>query len=174
MKKEHFIFNDRIFFVVQATIKNVAFNWGIRLRRRLYKPFFKHFGSDICIKDGTTFKYPSEIEIGDKCTIGEYCYFVGKSGLKIGDNLLMGAGSKIITSTHIFSRRDIPIREQGLSFEKVEIGNDIWLGFNVTVLAGSAVADGCIVGSGALVNGKFLMPYKVLVGTPAKVLKDRP
>ena len=174
MKYDKSFFTDHKFFILQAMVRDIQFNWGVRLRSLLYKPFFKHFGNNIRIKDGVTFKYPSEIEIGNNCTIGENCYFVGRKGLKIGDDALIGSGSKIITSTHIFDRRDITIREQGLRFDKVELGCDIWLGFNVTILSGSTIADGCIVGSNSLVNSKFMQPCMIIAGTPAKVLKDRP
>ncbi|MCX5642436.1 MAG: acyltransferase, partial [Candidatus Omnitrophica bacterium] len=43
------------------------------------------------MKDGVTFKYPSDIEIGDNCVIGEFCYLVGKGGLKIGNDVLIGS-----------------------------------------------------------------------------------
>ena len=174
MAKTNFFFNDRVFFFIQGMVKYIPFDWGVKMRSFLYRRFFKKFGKRVRIKDGTTFKFPSEIEIGDDCTIGEFCYFVGKSGLKIGDNLLMGAGSKIITSSHVFATRNKPMSDQGISFVPVELESDIWLGFDVKILAGSHIAKGCIVGTGALINRRFMEPYKILLGLPATVQGDRP
>ena len=170
----NFFFNDRIFFIVQGFLKYVPFDWAISFRRFCYRPFFKKMGKNTRIKDGTTFKFPSEIELGDNCVIGEYCYFVGKSGLKIGNNLLMGAGSKIITSNHRFERRDLTIREQGISFTPIEMEDDIWLGFDVKILGGSYIAKGCIIGTGTLINKEFREPFKIIVGVPGKVEGERP
>lgn len=174
MANTNFVFNDRIFFIIQGMVKYIPFDWGVKMRSLLYRRFFKKFGKGVRIKDGTTFKFPSEIEIGDNCTIGEFCYLVGKSGLKIGDNLLMGSGSKIITSNHVFATREKPMSDQGISFVPVVLESDIWLGFDVKILAGSYIAKGCIVGTGALINRSFMEPYKILLGMPATIQGDRP
>ena len=174
MAKTGMFFNDRVFFIVQAMVKYIPFDWGINFRSFLYRRFFKKFGKRVRIKDGTTFKFPSEIELGDDCTIGEFCYFVGRSGLKICNNLLIGAGSKITTSSHVCATRDRPISVQGISFIPVELERDVWLGFDVKILAGSYIAKGCIVGAGALVNKRFNEPYKIILGMPATVHGERP
>lgn len=164
---------DKVFFFIQALLKYTAFNVGIKLRYFLYKPFFKKFGKNIQIKDGVTFKYPSEIEIGDSSVIGEYCYFVGKGGLILGNYVLIGAGSKIITSTHNYINIDIPIYQQGLSFEKVEIGDNVWMGFDVKILAGSKIADGSIIATNSVVNSVFVDKNIIIAGSPAKFIKYR-
>lgn len=165
--------SDKTFFVIQSLIKYISFGWGVKLRAALYRPYFKAFGKNINIKDGVTFKYPSEIELGDNCTIGEYSYLVGKNGLKIGNDFLMGAGSKIITSNHNYAQTDIPINRQGLSFKPVVIGNDVWLGFDVKILCGTVVGDGNIIGTGAVVSGDFSGAYNIIAGIPARVIKSR-
>lgn len=166
--------NDRLFFIVQGILKYLPFQCGISLRSFFYKFFFARYGENIKIKDGATFKYPSEIEIGNNVTIGEFCYFVGKSGLVIGDDVLIGAGSKLITSSHKYVSRQLPINQQGLEFARVELESDIWLGFDVKVLAGSYIAKGCIVGAGSIINSSFRDEYKKIVGSPARVVGDRP
>jgi maltose O-acetyltransferase len=165
--------NDRLFFIIQSCIKYNSFNWGIKLRSFLYKPFFKKFGSNIQIKDGVTFKYPSEIELGNNCKIGEFSYFVGKGGLTIGNNLLLGAGTKIITSSHNFEETDIPIFEQGLEFSPVIIGNDVWFGFDVKVFGNTDIGSGVIIGAGSIVKNMVIPDYSVVVGAPGKVIRNR-
>lgn len=54
----------------------------------------------------------------------------------------------------------------------VDIGNDVWIGSNVTILAGTSIGDGCIIGASAVVSG-YIPPYSVVVGNPAKILKRR-
>ncbi len=164
---------DRLFFFIQSCIKYNSFNWGIRLRSFLYRPFFRKFGKNIQIKDGVTFKYPSEIELGNNCKIGEFSYFVGKGGLNIGDNLLLGAGTKIITSSHNFEDVDTPIRDQGLQFEPISIGNDVWFGFDVKVFGNTKIGNGVVIGAGSIVKNTEIPDYAVLVGAPAKIIRIR-
>ncbi|MCX5642055.1 MAG: acyltransferase, partial [Candidatus Omnitrophica bacterium] len=128
---------------------------------------------NVQIKDGVTFKYPSDIEIGDNCVIGEFCYLVGKGGLKIGNDVLIGSGTKIATSEHIFENVSCPIREQGLRFFPITIENNIWLGFNVIILAGSKISEGSIVGANSLINKPFHEKNVILIGSPAKIYKER-
>ena len=52
------------------------------------------------------------------------------------------------------------------------IGNDVWIGQNVTFLPGVHVGDGCIIGANAVVASD-IPPYSVVVGNPAKVIRRR-
>jgi serine acetyltransferase len=52
------------------------------------------------------------------------------------------------------------------------IGNDVWIGANVTILDGIRIGDGAIVATNALVT-KNVPPYAILGGVPAKQLKKR-
>jgi len=165
--------SDKIFFIIQSCIKYNSFDWGIRLRSLLYRRFFKKLGRNVQIKDGVTFKYPSEIEIGDNAKIGEYCYFVGKGGLRLGNNILMGAGTKIITSNHNFEDTGASMFDQGLSFQPIEIGNDIWFGFDCKIFGNTKISDGVIVGANSVVKNMEVPSYVIVAGTPAKIIKVR-
>lgn len=167
--------NDRIFFIVQWLLKYNSLDTGILLRRWLYRPFFKRIGRNARIKDGVTFKYPSEISLGDNANIGEYCYLVGRGGLIIGDNLLMGAGSKIITSDHVASLTSQPMNTQGISFRGIKLGDDVWLGFDVKIFQGATVGSGVIIAAGSVVAKDADIPaYSVFGGIPARLIKNRP
>lgn len=164
--------SDRIFFAVQNALKYFPFGWAASLRAVLYRPFFKSFGEGVVIHDNVTIKYPSEITIGNNTQIGTGSFIAGKGGLNIGADVMIGAGSKIVTTTHNATRTDIPMREQGLSSKPVKIGNDVWFGFNAIVLQGSVIGNGCILAAGAVVSGDF--PEKsVIGGVPAKIIKMR-
>lgn len=46
---------------------------------------------------------------------------------------------------------------------------DVWIGARVTLLAGSHIGRGAVVGANTLVN-KEIPPYAVVVGSPAKII----
>ena len=52
------------------------------------------------------------------------------------------------------------------------IGNDVWIGANATIMSGVKIADGCVIGSNAVVT-KSTEPYSVVVGNPGRVVKKR-
>lgn len=54
----------------------------------------------------------------------------------------------------------------------VKIGNDVWIGDNVAVLAGVSVGDGAIIATGAVV-AKDVDSYSIVGGVPAKLIKYR-
>lgn len=56
----------------------------------------------------------------------------------------------------------------------VEIGSDVWFGDDVTLMAGSSVADGCVIGTGSLLTSSMeTVPYGVYAGRPARLLRPR-
>lgn len=54
----------------------------------------------------------------------------------------------------------------------IRIGNDCWIGRNVTILSGVTLGDGCVVGTAALVTKSF-PPYSIIGGNPAKLIRPR-
>jgi virginiamycin A acetyltransferase len=56
--------------------------------------------------------------------------------------------------------------------KKVVIGNDVWIGDNVTILPSVKIGNGAVVGAGSVVT-KDVPDYTIVVGIPAKVVKYR-
>ena len=54
----------------------------------------------------------------------------------------------------------------------IEIGNDVWLGYRATIMAGVKIGHGAIVGSHAVVT-KDVPPYAIVGGNPAKIIRQR-
>lgn len=56
--------------------------------------------------------------------------------------------------------------------KETEVGNDVWIGCNSTILRGVHIGDGAVVGANSLVN-RDVPPYAVVAGCPAKIIKYR-
>lgn len=54
----------------------------------------------------------------------------------------------------------------------IRIGDHVWIGCRSVILKGAEVANGCIVGAGSLVNGKFNRSSSVIAGNPARIVKE--
>lgn len=54
----------------------------------------------------------------------------------------------------------------------VRIGNDVWIGFNATILSGVTIGDGAVIGANANVY-QDVPPYTIVSGNPARPVKLR-
>lgn len=57
-------------------------------------------------------------------------------------------------------------------FSPVAIGNDVWTGHNVNVMAGVNIGDGAVVAAGSVVT-KDVPPYAIVAGVPALIKRFR-
>jgi acetyltransferase-like isoleucine patch superfamily enzyme len=101
------------------------------------------------MKAGMFSTEPWLITIGDDCFITANCQFVTHDG-----------GTLIL-------RKEIPDLE---ITAPITIGNDVYIGLNTTILAGTKVGNRCIIGACSLVKGEF-PDNSVIAGVPARVIK---
>ncbi len=87
----------------------------------------------------------------------------------IGDNVMIGPGTLITTVGHPLSPMG---RRKHLGIAKpVHIGNDVWIGGNVTILPGVTIGNNVVVAAGAVVT-KDVPDNCVVGGVPARKIKD--
>ena len=54
----------------------------------------------------------------------------------------------------------------------IHIGNDVWIGYNATIMAGVTIGDGAIIATNSTVI-KDVEPYSIVGGNPAQEIKKR-
>lgn len=54
----------------------------------------------------------------------------------------------------------------------VSIGDQVWIGHDVSILPGAKIGDGCVIGAKSLVLGREYKPFNLLVGNPARVVRE--
>ena len=84
---------------------------------------------------------------------------------------MIAAQCYIIDMDHGIEKGKI-IYEQKNKIEKITIGKDCWLAANVTVLRGSNICDGAVIGAKSLVKG-IVEAGAVVVGVPCRKIKMR-
>jgi virginiamycin A acetyltransferase len=116
-----------------------------------------------------------DVTIGEHCYINPHCTLYSGNGIKLGRYVLLAPHVAIVPTNHAYARRDIEIRHQGFAPSKggVEIGDDVWIGANATILDGTKIGKGAIIAAGSVVSGE-IPPYQIWGGVPAVYIKDRP
>ncbi|WP_425639516.1 CatB-related O-acetyltransferase [Algoriphagus yeomjeoni] len=117
-------------------------------------------------------------EIGFRTTLGTNNYFGGK--VIIGKYCQLGRDVAFHPTNHPMSYLTTYINNhlyngelKSLKTEKpIILGNDIWVGHGVIVLAGVSVGDGAILAAGSVVT-KDVEPYTIVAGNPAKPIRKR-
>ncbi len=113
----------------------------------------------------------AEISIGNNVGISGATIYARKS-ISIGDNTLIGGNVKILDNDFHpveIEARNADIKEK-IGVKPIIIGRNCFIGCNSIILKGTEIGDGCVVGAGAVVSGKF-EDNCVIAGNPAKVVK---
>lgn len=96
---------------------------------------------------------------------------VGGKKIVIEDGCLFSNNIEIHTSDY----HGIYDKETGnrLNYEKdIIIKKNVWIGLRSTILKGTQIAEGCVVGAGSLLSGNYNIPNAVIVGNPGRVIKQ--
>jgi acetyltransferase-like isoleucine patch superfamily enzyme len=112
------------------------------------------------------------LEIGDNTWIGQQSFIHSAGGVRIGNNVGIGPGVKIITSYHADEGSEVPILYAKIVFAEVIVEDDCDIGVGAILLPGVRLGRGAQVGAGAVVT-RDVAAFAVVAGVPAKVLRVR-
>lgn len=111
------------------------------------------------------------LKLGRNVSMHYWSYFSAEGGLSIGNDVAIGHFCNIMTTEHKFNDASRPIKAQPLIFLPVTIGDDVWIGSNVTILAGVEIGPRSVIAAGAVVKQSYPQGHVVIGGVPARVLK---
>jgi virginiamycin A acetyltransferase len=110
---------------------------------------------------------------GDKLIIGKFCMIAsGVTFIMNGANHLTDAVSTYPFAIfgsgweHAMEGKAYPNKGDTM------IGNDVWIGYNATIMAGVKVGDGAIIATNSTVT-KDVEPYSIVGGNPAREIRKR-
>lgn len=112
------------------------------------------------------------IIIGDRTGINSRAYLGGQGGITIGNDVIFGPNVQVFSENHNFTDLNIPIKDQGVGRQAVNIGNNCWIGASAIILAGVNIGNGCVVAAGSVVT-KSIPDNSIVAGVPAKTIKYR-
>jgi len=109
--------------------------------------------------------YGYNIEIGANFYANHNLTILDVCKVKIGNHVLIGPHVIISTAAHPLD----PVKRRETEYgQNITIGNDVWIGGNVTILPGIKIGDNCVIGAGSVVT-KDIPAGSVAVGNPCRV-----
>ena len=116
------------------------------------------------------------LKIGKYATITWNCLIEGGGETVIGNRVFLGPGSKVLTSTYAldgyFSVEHIPEKCRKTEYGDVIIEDDAYIGANCTIMPGTIIHEGAVLGANSLAKGE-LEPWTVYVGSPCRPIRKR-
>ncbi len=92
------------------------------------------------------------LQVGDYCGFSENCSIVSHEKIMIGDNCIFGPNTCVYDHDHRFGFEGVM---PGYKTSPIIIGENCWVGANATILRGTTIGDGCIIGAGTVVKGNI-------------------
>ncbi|KAJ5205639.1 sugar O-acetyltransferase [Penicillium cf. griseofulvum] len=140
-------------------------------REDILRELFGRVGQGVYIEPPLFVDYGCNISIGTGFYANFHLTVLDCGLVSIGDNVMIGPNVNIITGEH---ETGIEARKahRGLEFTRpIVIGDDCWIGANVTILAGVTIGHGSSIGAGSVVK-RDIPALSVAVGSPARVIRS--
>ena len=113
--------------------------------------------------------YGYNIEIGENFFANMNCVILDGAKVSFGDNVFIAPNCGFYTAGHPL---DAERRNKGLEYAyPITVGNNVWIGANVSVLPGVSIGDNSVIGAGSVVTRSI--PANVLAaGNPCRVIRE--
>ncbi|WP_411842900.1 sugar O-acetyltransferase [Salinicoccus sp. HZC-1] len=113
--------------------------------------------------------YGINIKVGRNFYANYNCVFLDVAPIHIGDDVFFGPGVSLITVNHPLDPEE---RRAGKEYAlPITIGDNVWIGADVTVNPGVKIGENTVIGSGSVVV-KDIPAGKVAVGNPCRPVKN--
>lgn len=111
------------------------------------------------------------LELGDHVSFTANVFVAATQAIRIGNDVLVAEFASLRDADHGMINGKL-IRTQAMCSKPIMIGNDVWIGRGVSVLKGTKINDGAIVGANAVVTTD-VPPNAVVAGVPARLIRYR-
>ena len=171
INKIYFIFLYKSSFLFFGRKSTICFPFQVDGAKYIYIDDKVHIHRDCWLLALKTQDYTPELKINSNTYIGRFAHIVCVDKLLIHSNVLISDKVYISDNLHSYQDINIPIKDQPIiSRGKVEIGENTWIGENVSVIA-SSIGMHCVIGANSVVLDD-IPDYSLAVGSPAKVIKQ--
>lgn len=112
------------------------------------------------------------LEIGNEVAINHHCILDGgRVGIKLHDQVRIAAYCHLYAFDHGVDL-DLPVYQQSVRSQGIEIEKDVWLGAHVGIKDGIHIGAHAVVGMNSMVT-KNIETRAIVAGNPAKFIRYR-
>lgn len=138
------------------------------------KALFYSCGESVFIEYGFHMDYGDNVVIGERTFINSHCTIVDATReaqryVHIGADCLIGPNVQLLGVSHDLNPKDRLIKHNYA--DNIDIGNNVWLGGSVVVLAGVTIGHNSVIGAGSVVT-KSVEENSFYAGNPAIKIRD--
>lgn len=137
---------------VQTRLRLMQALFGKEVKAWIEPPFYCCYGTNIALDEGTY--------------INMNCSFIDDGTITVGKAVMFGTNVVIATVGHPIK----PDMRQYMYADPVVIGDNCWIGANVTICPGVSIGENTVIGAGSVVT-KDIPANVVAVGNPCRVLR---
>ena len=169
--------NDKELVAERISVKKLCAEYNsatyndFQKRERLFSSIIAFKGENTWIEPNFFCDYGYNIMIGDNFYSNHNLVILDCAEVTFGDNVFIGPNCGFYAAGHPL---DYKARNAGLEYAKpIKVGNNVWIGGNVSVMPGVTIGDNVVIGGGSVVVNDIPSGV-VAVGNPCKPVKDIP
>lgn len=137
-------------------------------RVALLKDFLAKTGERLTIEPPFYCDFGFNVEVGEDFYANYNLVILSGARVTFGDHVFLGPNCSFYPPEHPL---DAKTRNAGMEYAfEIAVGNNVWMGGNVTVLSGVHIGDRTIIGAGSVVT-KDIPAGVIACGNPCRVLR---
>lgn len=138
-------------------------------RRELLGRLLGHVGEHVEVLSPLTVDYGYNVSIGDRSFLNHGAHLMDCAPITLGSHVFVGPNLGAYTAEHPLVAEE---RNRGLELARpIVVEDDVWIGGDVTILAGVRVGRGSVVGAGSVVT-RDVPAGVVAAGNPCRVIRE--
>ena len=141
---------------------------GKDARREILKKLLGETGENFIIEQPFYCDYGYNISIGENFYANFGLSILDAAKVTFGKNAFIGPNVGIYAAGHPLDAKE---RNTLIEYAKpIAIGDNVWIGGDVTIVPGVSIGDNCVIGAGSVVT-KDVPPNTLAAGNPCRPIK---